>query len=95
MGKISYSMYLVHGPLLFTAGHWFVLQTTALTGLNTQVRYGLGVALSAIPLWIVLICTADLATRTLDKWSLSLGRLLYERLSSRCAEPEAVLPRTN
>lgn len=95
-GKISYSMYLVHGPLLFTAGHWFVRQTTALTGVDTQVRYALGVALSSIPLWIVLIFTADLATRTLDKWSLSLGRLLYERLSSRSPEqPGTVLPRTN
>lgn len=95
LGKISYSMYLAHGPVLFTAGHWFVIQTTKLTGLQGQVRYGLGVGLSAIPFWFVLICLADLATRTLDKWSLSLGRLLYERLSWKGPEPEAVLPRTN
>lgn len=95
LGKISYSMYVLHGPTLFSAGHWFVRHTTAWTGKDTQVRYGLGVFLAAIPLWVSLIFMADLVTRTLDKWSLSLGRKLYESLSSKRPNPEPVLPRTS
>ncbi|CAK7228370.1 hypothetical protein SEUCBS140593_006893 [Sporothrix eucalyptigena] len=95
IGKISYSLYLVHGGIIFSVGHWAVRHTVGWTGNDTQLRYGLGLALSAIPLWITLIFCADLATRTLDKWSLSLGRLLYERLSIEEPKPEPVLPRTN
>ncbi|OAA66533.1 hard surface-induced protein [Niveomyces insectorum RCEF 264] len=81
LGSISYSLYLVHGPLIWTIGHWLVRQTTALSGTATTGQYGLGIVLSALLLWPVLITVADLATRTLDVRAVQLGRTLYERFS--------------
>ncbi|CAK7235069.1 hypothetical protein SBRCBS47491_009166 [Sporothrix bragantina] len=91
MGTISYSLYLVHGTVIFSV----VRHTVSWTGFSTQLHYGFGLALCAVPLWATLIFCADLATRTLDKWSLSMGRKLYDYLAVRDPKPQAVLPRTN
>lgn len=77
-GTISYSMYLVHGPLLWTFGRWVVRHTTAISGTETDLQYGLGIALCALLVWPVMIFLADLATRVLDKRAVNLGRWLYE-----------------
>ncbi|EFX06163.1 hard surface-induced protein [Grosmannia clavigera kw1407] len=91
LGTISYSMYLVHGPLIWTAGHWLVCHTTALTGTDTDFRYGLGIALSALVLWPIIIYLADLVTRTVDVRAVSFGRWLYERWVVK--EPEPIITR--
>lgn len=91
VGTVSYSMYLVHGPLIWTAGHWLVRHTTALTGTDTDLHYGLGIALCAVFLWPIIIYFADLVTRTVDVRAVSFGRWLYERWVVK--EPESVLSR--
>ncbi|CAK7563289.1 MAG: hypothetical protein SEPTF4163_001153 [Sporothrix epigloea] len=95
MGSISYSLYLVHGTVIFSVGHWLVRHTVSWTGMSTQLHYAFGLALCAVPLWMTLIFCADLAARTLDKWSLGMGRRLYDYLSVPDAKPDPLVPRTN
>ncbi|CAK7274915.1 hypothetical protein SEPCBS119000_006417 [Sporothrix epigloea] len=93
MGSISYSLYLVHGTVIFSVGHWLVRHTVSWTGASTQLHYAFGLALCAVPLWMTLIFCADLAARTLDKWSLSMGRRLYDYLAIVDDKPAAVTSR--
>ncbi len=81
LGRISYSMYVVHGPILFTAGQRYIRLTTALTGVDTTLHYGCGVALAFALYLPTLIFVADFVSRTLDQWSLNVGRRAYEALS--------------
>ena len=80
LGRISYSMYLLHGSTLFTVGHWYLRHIMAVTGVATQLQYACGILLWALVFWPTLIFWADLASRTLDAWSLKLGRMMYDGL---------------
>ncbi|EPE08638.1 acetyl transferase [Ophiostoma piceae UAMH 11346] len=80
LGKISYSMYLLHGSTLFSIGHWYLRHIMAVTGVTTQLQYACGIVLWALVFWPTLIFWADLASRTLDAWSLKLGRMMYDGL---------------
>ncbi len=83
LGKISYSMYVVHGPLLFTIGHWFLRRAAAITGTTTNLQLGCCVALASAFFFPTLACVADLVTRTLDKWALSFGHQLYQSFTKK------------
>ncbi|EPE06597.1 acetyl transferase [Ophiostoma piceae UAMH 11346] len=93
LGKISYSMYLVHGGVIWTIGHWTIRKAVMLVGRDTQVQYGIAVGIAAVVTWSVTVFLSDLATRTIDARAVSFGRVLYEK----CCQPETkadVLPRT-
>lgn len=94
LGYISYSMYLIHGTVIFTLGHWAARKAAAVTGTGTQWQYGLAVSVSAIVVWTVTIILSDLATRTVDAKAVSLGRVIYERWSQPGKEQADLLPRT-
>ncbi len=87
LGKISYSLYLVHGPLIWSIGHWAARKGIAVTGAGSQWQYGLGIAFSAMVTWSFAIFFADLATRTIDAKSVALGRIVYERFAQK--DPQA------
>ncbi|CAK7213048.1 hypothetical protein SBRCBS47491_001670 [Sporothrix bragantina] len=94
-GYISYSMYLIHGTVIWTIGHWTIRKAVAVIGMETQWQYGLAVMVSAAVVWTVTIILADLATRTIDKKAVTLGRDLYEWCSLPEKKEEAdLLPRT-
>ncbi|CAK7265076.1 hypothetical protein SEPCBS57363_001400 [Sporothrix epigloea] len=94
LGYISYSMYLIHGTVIFTIGHWAARKAAAVTGTGTQWQYGLAVSVSAIVVWTVTVILSDLATRTIDARAVSLGRVIYERWSQLGKEQADLLPRT-
>ena len=92
LGTISYSMYLVHGGVIWTVGHWTIRKAVVLVGRDTQLQYGAAVGIAAVVTWSVTVFLSDLATRTVDARAVSFGRVLYEA----CCEPEKKdeLPRT-
>ncbi len=94
IGKISFSMYVVHGPILFSFGHWYVRQTTAITGRETNMQHGIGIAMAFALFLPTLIFVADLVTRTLDQWALNLARRMYEALTYKdeAPAPERAVP---
>jgi peptidoglycan/LPS O-acetylase OafA/YrhL len=80
LGRISYGLYLVHGPLLWSLGRATAKVAVTYTGQETDAQYGLGIFLSACITYPVIILAAHLATHYVDMKSVQLGRWLYEKL---------------
>jgi peptidoglycan/LPS O-acetylase OafA/YrhL len=80
LGKISYSLYLIHGPLLWTLGSALGHRCLLLTGAETNETYVLGIALAAFLWWPVAIWVSDLTHRAVDTKCVQLARWAYEKL---------------
>lgn len=83
LGKISYSLYLVHGPILWTWGRWLARACVRSIGHETDTQWFWGIALSACIFWPTLIWSADLTCRWLDTKAVDFGRWVYERLAMK------------
>ena len=66
LGQISFSLYLVHWPILAAGGWEFAPVMWRLTGTTTTVRYGLGFSLGFLALTPFVMWAADLFTRFVD-----------------------------
>lgn len=83
LGQISYSLYLVHGPLLWSMGIKIGQFMLSITGWGTPFWYCLGVILGAC-LWLtVVICIADLTNRYVDEQCVRFTRWLYNKLARK------------
>ncbi|KAI6410882.1 hypothetical protein ACKVWC_009231 [Pyricularia oryzae] len=80
LGKISYALYLVHGPIVFSLGWHLGRWCTALTGRETTAGWGAGVALAYLGLWPVLFWVADIASRLVDVKSVEFSKWSYDRM---------------
>lgn len=80
LGKISYSLYLIHGPLLWTLGSTLGRRCVAFTGGETNETYVLGIAIAAFLWWPVAIWVSDLTYRGVDMKCVQLARWAYEKL---------------
>lgn len=80
LGRISFMLYLVHGPLLWTWGSFLSNLIIPITGQDTDGQYLLGVALSAALWWPVTILLADCGERYVDKNCVAFIRWFYNKL---------------
>lgn len=80
LGRISYSLYLVHGPLLWTLGSALGHRCLAFTGGQTNETWVLAMAIAAFLWWPVAIWVSDLTYRAVDSKSVQLARWAYEKL---------------
>lgn len=81
LGRISYSLYLVHGPLLWSLGIKMGRFMLALTGWGTPWRYCVGVFMGMC-LWLaVVIFIADLTSRYIDEPCVRSTKWVYDKLS--------------
>ncbi|KAL1879204.1 hypothetical protein Daus18300_001783 [Diaporthe australafricana] len=80
LGKISYSLYLIHGPLLWTLGSVLGRRCVAFTGGETNETHVMGIAIAAFLWWPVAIWISDLTYRGVDSKCVQLARWAYEKL---------------
>jgi peptidoglycan/LPS O-acetylase OafA/YrhL len=88
LGKISYSIYMVHGTILRTFGRYFVSRTLLLTGWDTPFWYGTGVAIGWSVVVMVVFWAADLATRLADQKAVEIAKWAYDSLTRPVDEKE-------
>ncbi|TPX06756.1 uncharacterized protein E0L32_002252 [Thyridium curvatum] len=86
LGKISFALYLVHGPLIYTLGWHLCVALVGMTGRETDGQYGLAMLGAAAVFFPVCIWAADVVTRYIDTPSVNFGRWLYEKLIIRVAD---------
>jgi peptidoglycan/LPS O-acetylase OafA/YrhL len=83
LGRVSYSVYIVHGPLNHIVG--YALTPTIwrkLTGNETNWQWSLGLAMgTAVLLPCVMVC-AELYCRLVERWSINASR----RLEAWCSD---------
>lgn len=81
MGKISFSLYMIHGPLLYSLGLVLGRWTVALVGgEETNASYVLGIFLAFI-LWApAAIYVSDLTTRFVDTTAIYFSKWAYGML---------------
>ena len=79
LGKISFPLYIVHGPMNHTLGLWLVSWLMRLTGADTFAGYECAVVLAFCIEAPVVVWLADLVMRTVDKPSVNFGRWLQDR----------------
>ncbi|KAI0011006.1 acyltransferase family-domain-containing protein [Xylariaceae sp. FL0662B] len=81
LGRISYSLYLVHLIILhsfgFRIGKFFV----GLTESDTDLHYFTGISLAAIVYWFVTLWVADVGQRFVDANAVRFASWVYGKLS--------------
>ncbi|KAF2867443.1 acyltransferase 3 [Massariosphaeria phaeospora] len=81
MGKISFPLYIVHGPLNHIIGTSLVEFFWSFTGHETLFTYEFGVIAAFYIEAVVVVWLADILMRTVDTPSVRLGRTLQNKWS--------------
>jgi peptidoglycan/LPS O-acetylase OafA/YrhL len=81
LGKISFPLYIVHGPVNHILGTSLVEFFWGFTGNDTLVKYEMGVVVSFLCCTAVVVWLADLLTTLVDAPSVRFGRTLQTRWS--------------
>jgi peptidoglycan/LPS O-acetylase OafA/YrhL len=79
LGKISFPLYIVHGPLNHMLGLWLVEMFWVITGSESFIGYESGVVLAFCMETIAVVWVADLVMRAVDGPSVRLGRVLQKK----------------
>jgi peptidoglycan/LPS O-acetylase OafA/YrhL len=66
-GKISYAIYLMHGPVLHTVGYSIMRWAWSITGSTTEGQYVFGFILAALIITPVTVWAADVFCRFVDE----------------------------
>jgi peptidoglycan/LPS O-acetylase OafA/YrhL len=77
LGDISFSLYLLHYPMIFTIGQPLTVWLIESIGVQS-----IGFVLGGLLLTPVLICVSDVHWRLVDENSLKLTRWIFARMSS-------------
>ncbi|KAK3351036.1 acyltransferase family-domain-containing protein [Neurospora tetraspora] len=81
LGKISYAIYLVHGPVLHTLGYTVMKFTwTQVTGTETDGQYVTGFVLASLVVVPLVVWVADVFWRGVDEPVVRLARRVEERV---------------
>jgi peptidoglycan/LPS O-acetylase OafA/YrhL len=81
LGKISFPLYIIHGPICHTLGTFLVQFFWSFTGNDTLAKYELGVVASFLCCSVLVIWLADLLMTAVDTPSVRFGRTLQTRWS--------------
>ncbi|KAF2264235.1 hypothetical protein CC78DRAFT_251544 [Lojkania enalia] len=79
LGKISFPLYIVHGPINHIVGEALVPFFWDLVGDESLVRYEFGVFLAWIVCAVLVVWSADVVMRVVDGPSVRFGRWLQNR----------------
>lgn len=81
LGRISFSMYLVHFQLWMAVAEPILIQTYQLTDTETILQYFSGFAMGYVVYLVLVIWVADLFTRVVDEKCVKLSKWGYEKLT--------------
>lgn len=76
LGKISYAIYLMHGPVMHTIGYALERWSWGLTGTETAARYRMGFALASVGVIPCVVWAADVFWRAVDAPVVRLAKWL-------------------
>ncbi|KAF2096402.1 acyltransferase-like protein [Rhizodiscina lignyota] len=79
LGKISYALYLVHGPVIHVVGYRVEEWCWSVTGRDTPMKYNLGFFLSTLVIVPVTVWIADLFWRGVDTPCVRFARWFEKR----------------
>lgn len=82
LGRISYSLYLVHVPILHGMGWWAGKFFLGYTGSDTNSGYVLGVTGAVVVVWVVTIWAADLGWRYVDAPAVRFACWVHRKAAS-------------
>ncbi|KAF2150503.1 hypothetical protein K461DRAFT_269946 [Myriangium duriaei CBS 260.36] len=88
LGRISYALYLVHGPILRSLGYSLAFKLWQITGRATQAQYSTAVVLTAIVVLPAVILAADIFCKKIDEPITRLSRRIESRLRDADLPPE-------
>ena len=80
LGKISFALYLVHGPMIHTFGYWVMPRAWALTGSETRFHFELGFFLASCAIVPVTVWAADVFWRAIDVPCVRFARWLEAKV---------------
>ncbi|KAI0968519.1 acyltransferase family-domain-containing protein [Xylaria arbuscula] len=81
LGRISYSLYIVHGPLMHTLGYWLFSISWSFIGAHNTRNYVTGFSIAYVLFVSITIWTADLVCRTIDEPCVRLAKAIQQRIS--------------
>ncbi|KAJ5579850.1 uncharacterized protein N7459_005835 [Penicillium hispanicum] len=97
LGKISYSFYIVHGPILHSLGYSIMPTIWSMTGKETNTQYCLGFLIGWLICLPIALWAADVFWRAVDIPSVKFTRSLEDRIISKgapaSATPSLLTPR--
>lgn len=74
LGKISFALYLVHGPVVHMLGFWLVPGCWEWSGKNSLMRKELGFGVAFLVVTVVVIWAADVFWRFVDQKCVAFAR---------------------
>lgn len=83
LGKISYALYLVHGPILNMLGFWLVPYLWQMTGKETMVGKETGFLLAAVIVTPLVVWAADIFAKEVDVRCVKLAKWVESLVSAR------------
>lgn len=81
LGKISFALYILHGPVTYTIGNGIMNAIWSKTGSDTAAKEALGWGVGYLATVIVTIYSADLYTTAVDTPTTKLAKWLEDRCS--------------
>lgn len=79
LGKISFALYLMHGPVIHTIGYMTMSNSWYLTGIDPRWRFELGFFIAAIFIICEVIWAADIFWRLVDTPAVKFARWLESK----------------
>ena len=74
LGRISYALYLVHGPIVHMLGFWLVPAMWTITGKEGMLGKETGFGIAFIIITGLVVWTADIFWRCIDVRCVALGK---------------------
>jgi peptidoglycan/LPS O-acetylase OafA/YrhL len=82
LGRTSYALYLVHGPVLHSIGYGVVVSMWGVTGNETPLRYQLGFVLSFGLVSALVFWVADVFWRVVDAPTVGFARWVFQKVEN-------------
>jgi peptidoglycan/LPS O-acetylase OafA/YrhL len=88
LGRISFALYLVHAPLIFSLGAWIFVRAAPVNGFGLAVGYAALLALSLVLAWVMTRWIDDPFVRVLSYARRNYSRALAAVMPRRSDTPD-------